>query len=188
VFEHLQRCGQLGQADLEAALESRENCQKLLDRMSAVSAPDTGAAAVLTVFASMASSACDWLDGDLVIELVEENDATKVRVMTDLGGGMREKVFAPFVMRVSLAEVAKAVELAPQLVGALSVNKVSWRRMLLEVNEQKRRSTVPPKIGVSDASIWMLDKMIDSQGRAKAPRFTSEPPSGEIDKGWDESK
>ncbi|HEY8072814.1 MAG TPA: hypothetical protein VIF62_01860, partial [Labilithrix sp.] len=88
MFGHLQRCGQLGQAELEAALVSRDACRQLLDRMSAISAPDTGAAAVLSVFASMASSACDWLDGDLVIELVEENDVTNVRVMTDLGGGM----------------------------------------------------------------------------------------------------
>ncbi len=188
MFEHLQRCGQLGQADLETALESRENCRQLLDRMSAVSAPDTGVAAVLSVFALMASSACDWLDGDLVIELVEENDVTNVRVMTDLGGGMREKVFSPFVLKAPLAEIGKAIEVAPQLVGALTVKRVSWRRIHLDVNAEKRRSTVPPKIGVSDASMWMLDKMIDSQGRAKAPKFTSEPPSGEIDKGWDDSK
>jgi hypothetical protein len=188
VFEHLTRCGQLGQADLEAALASREACQALLDRMVEIAAPESGVPAVLTVFASLASAACNWLDGDLVIELVEDGDATTaVSVMTDLGAGMREKAFAPFVFRVSLAELVDAIDKAPILVGALNVKKVSWRRLLLEANAETRRSTMPPKIGVSDASLWMLDKMVDSKGRTKPPRSTSEPSNTEIDEGWDDS-
>ena len=59
-FEHLARCGDLAQSDLEGAVESRESCGELLTRMVAVAAPDTGVAAVVSVFAAIGSSACDW--------------------------------------------------------------------------------------------------------------------------------
>ena len=159
-FAHLERCGQLGQGDLESAVTSREDCERLLTRMSEVSAPDTGGAAVLSVFAALASTACDWLDGDLVIEMVEDDDAITVNVQTDLGGDMREKVFRrPFVLRMPLAEINAAVERTPDLLGALKLRRISWKRLALSANQEVRSSTMPPRIGTSDASVWMLDKL-----------------------------
>src|SRR4051794_9195887 len=117
-FSHLEQCGQLGQADLETAVTSREDCAALLARMSEIAARDTGAAAVLSVFAALASAACDWLDGDLVIEMIEDDEVTSVSVMTDLGGDMREKVFRPFTLKVPLTEMTSAVDRTPDIFGA----------------------------------------------------------------------
>ncbi len=158
-FAHLEQCGQLSQSDLETAATSREECAALLARMSEIARPDTGAAAVLSVFAAIASAACDWLDGDLVIEMVEDDEVTSVAVMTDLGAEMREKVFRPFLLRVPLSEITAAIDRTPDILGALKLRRISWRRIGLSANEQARRSTVPPRIGTSDASAWMLDAL-----------------------------
>jgi hypothetical protein len=159
-FSHLEQCGQLAQPDLETAVSSREECAALLTRMSEISARDTGAAAVLSVFAALASAACDWLDGDLVIDMVEDDEITSVSVLTDLGGDMREKVFhSPFTLKVPLSEITAAVDKTPDILGALKLRRISWRRISLSANEEVRRSTMPPRIGSSDASAWMLDKL-----------------------------
>jgi hypothetical protein len=158
-FSHLEQCGQLSQGDLEIAVNSREECAALLARMSEIAVRDSGAAAVLSVFAALASTACDWLDGDLVIEMVEDDEVTSVSVLTDLGGDMREKVFRPFLMKVPLSEMTAAIERTPDILGGLKLRKISWRRIALSANEEVRRSTMPPRIGASDASAWMLDKL-----------------------------
>ncbi len=162
-FSHLLRCADLAGPDLELAAGAREECSALLTRMSEIAVPSTGAAAVLSVFAALASTACGWLDGDLVIELVEEDDITTVRLMTDLGGGLREKVFHPFKLRVPLAEMTSAVERTPAILGSLNLQKISWKRISLLASEQVRRSTMPPRIGVSGESMWMLDNLVRAQ-------------------------
>lgn len=179
-FEHLSRCGDLAQADLEAASESRATCGELLARMAAIAAPDTGVAAVVSVFAALASAACDWIDGDLFIELADEDDVTTVRVMTDLGGGMREGLFKPFTLRAPLTEITAAIDRTPGLTGGLSVRKVSWRRIVLAVTEQVRRSTLPPRIGVSEESLWMLDQLKVAE-RGPLTEKVSTPPAGGAD-------
>src|SRR5688572_25709807 len=134
-FGHLERCGDLSEADIVRAASSRAECGALLARMAEISAPATGAAASLSVFAVLASTACDWLDGDLVVELYEEQEATIARVMTELGDGMRERVFQPLKFNAPLAEWNAAIERNPDIVGSLSVQKVSWRRLHLRVAE-----------------------------------------------------
>ncbi len=185
-FGHLERCGDLSEEDLARAAESRAECTELLKRMAAISEPSTGAAASLSVFAALASSACDWLDGDLVVELCEEEeDVTVVRVMTELGDGLRERAVAPVKLNAPLSEWIAAIERNPGIVGSLTVQKVSWRRIHLRVAEQVRRSTLPPKIQISDASIWIADARAakDALEPARAP--TEPPPkSDEIDRGW----
>lgn len=186
-FEHLARCGDLAQSDLEAAILGRETCSELLTRMAAISAADTGVAAVVSVFAAIGSSACDWVDGDLVIEMVDEDDTTIVRPMIDLGMGMREGLFKPFVLKAPLSEITAAIDRTPGLTGGLSVRKVSWRRIVLEAKEHVRRSTVPPKIGVSDESMWMLDQMKSASRGPLTEKVTTPPDSGSTarDEDWD---
>lgn len=155
-FVHLEICADLSAADLEKALGSRDLCAALLRRMSTISAPNTGVPAVVSVFAALASMACDWIDGDLAIELEERDDRTNVMVMTELGAGMRERLFQPFVLAAPLAEIATAIEQSPALVGCLVVRRVSWKRLHLVAAAEVRKSTMPPRIGISDASMWLV--------------------------------
>jgi hypothetical protein len=184
-FGHLERCGDLAEEDIVRAASSRAECGALLARMAEVSAPATGAAASLSVFAVLASTACDWLDGDLVVELYEEEDVTVARVMTELGDGMRERVLPPVKFKAPLAEWAAAIDRNPDIVGGLTVQKVSWRRMQLRAAEVVRRSTLPPKIQISDASIWIADARA-AAAALKPPLSPTEPPpkSDDIDRGW----
>lgn len=153
---HLEICADLSAADLEKALGSRDLCAALLRRMSTISAPSTGVPAVVSVFAALASVACDWIDGDLAIEMEERDERTHVMVLTELGAGMRERVFQPFVLGAPLAEIATAIDQTPALVGGLLVKRISWKRLHLVAAAEVRKSTMPPRIGISDASMWML--------------------------------
>lgn len=185
-FDHLERCGDLSQEDLETAVESREGCAALLARMSAISAPGTGVPAVLTLCAALASEACGWLDGELVIDLEEGDDTTTMRVLTDLGSGMREKVFRnPFVFRVALSEIESAIERTPGLLGSLAMRRISWKRISLGATEDVRRSTMPPRIGASDESTWLLDKLAGDKKREEEEKKRSESPGANVDEGWD---
>src|SRR5256885_1653066 len=55
-FGHLERCGQLDQADLEVAVGSRADCWELLSRMGEIAAPDTGVPAMLSMLDKMADA------------------------------------------------------------------------------------------------------------------------------------
>jgi hypothetical protein len=145
-FSHLEQCGRLSQPDLEAAVTSRDECAALLARMSDIAVPGTGAAAVISVFAAIASDACDWLEGDLVVEMVEDDEVITVSAVTDLGGDTRQDVVSPFVLKVPLTEILAAIERTPKLVGTLKLRRISWRRIKLSTNEELARSNVPPRL------------------------------------------
>lgn len=87
MFSHIERCLDLQEQDIVEAIPSGAPTRALLARLSSLSAPNTGCAKVLLVFARMATTACGWIDGDLVIELVAKGDTTVVEAATDLGGG-----------------------------------------------------------------------------------------------------
>ena len=59
------RCLDLNEDHLAEALLGRAQTRALLERMASVSSPNTGAAKVLLVYARLATTACDWIDGDL---------------------------------------------------------------------------------------------------------------------------
>ena len=146
-FEHLLSCSDLTEDDIDAACASREDFHALLAQLAQISAPNTGCSSVLKLLARLAGTDCDWLDGDVAIELLEVDDITELRVMTELGAGMRERVFPAIRLRAPLAEVAAD----PKLAGSLRVTRRSWKRVTLDATEYARRSTRPPRI--SDTSL-----------------------------------
>lgn len=129
-FAHVARCADLSADDLEVAGRSQEACAALLARMAQVSAPGTGAAGVLWLFSSLASPLCTWLEGDLAVELFEEDDGLRVRVLEDLGH-LRECVLPPVTLRAPLEEIIEAAEDIPERLGALRLDRVSSRCVLL---------------------------------------------------------
>ena len=75
------RCLDLQEHDIAAAIGAREVTKSLLRRLAEVSAPDSGVAKVLLVYARMATTACDWADGDLCVDLAGEGPVTTVEVL-----------------------------------------------------------------------------------------------------------
>lgn len=143
-FDHIQRCIELGEDDIAIAAASREATRALLDHFARIAHPGEGAAKLLLALARLATNACDWLDGDLRIELGGDAEVTVVEVMTELGAGMRERVFPPFTMFVPIDEFLRAITLVPHLVQPLLVITRGGSRLVLSATAELRRSSMPP--------------------------------------------
>jgi hypothetical protein len=161
---HIKRCLDIGEKDIIAAVETREACKKLLDHVGTIAAPNQGASKLLLVFARMATTACDWVDGELRIEMVGDTEDTVVEMMSELGGGMRERVLPSFSMHVPLAEFTRAVERVPHMVAPLQIKGASARRVVFTASEEARKTTMPPPVvSIGETSLFV-------PGAPKAPR------------------
>jgi hypothetical protein len=154
---------------IEEAIESRTATKALLLRLAEVSSPDTGIAKVLLVYARMATTACDWIDGDLCVELVEESAeaqsgggadrggrVTAIHTFTELGGGLRERLFPPMTFRAPLGEFSRSIARVPHMIAPLAVQSTAARRIRLSATELVRRTTVPPPlIGIASDSLFV---------------------------------
>lgn len=131
--------------------ESSTECRALLEHLAAIAKPRDGAPLMLLLFARIATVACDWLDGDLFIRMDARRPfGTRVTVATELGLGMREKVFPSFDLNVPLDEFTRAVERIPQMVHPL-VAEIAQDQLLLSASAHVRASTVPPEVTIDDA-------------------------------------
>jgi len=140
----LKRCFELTDRQVAAAVESRDSTKKLLDHMAAIAKPNQGAPKVLLIFARMATSACDWLDGDLRIEIAGDGDVSVVEVMTELGGGLRERALPSFAVSVPLKEFVRAIERVPKMITPLRVRMKTEKRVVLVSTLDARGRTLPP--------------------------------------------
>jgi hypothetical protein len=155
-FAHLVRCLDVRERDVADAVQSRDATKALLAHLSACSAPNTGTAKVLLVFARMATTACDWIDGDLQIELFGDDALTVIEAQTELGGGLRERLFPPTSFRAPLVEFTRAIERVPHLIAPLAIRDKSAQRISLSAMANVRRTSVPPPpIEISAESLFV---------------------------------
>jgi hypothetical protein len=184
------------------AIGAREQARALLERLAQVSAPDTGIAKALLVYARMATTACDWLDGGLWIDLTTDADVTVIEAYTELGGGLRERLFAPVRFKAPLSEFVRAIERVPHMIAPLTMRSSTARRLTLSATEVVRRTTAPPPpIEISAESLYAhvasarlpkaeplsepLLPVVDRETPAKS-RMPSDPVIKDVDGGWDE--
>ncbi|HEY3819474.1 MAG TPA: hypothetical protein VGL81_20030 [Polyangiaceae bacterium] len=153
---HIARCMDLNEADIAGAIVDREHTRALLVHLAARSAPNTGVAKALLVLARMATTACDWIDGDLAIELTEADGTTRIDVATELGGGLRERVFSPLVFQAPLEEFARAIERVGHMVAPLRIGGRTAQRIALGASEAMRRTSMPPPpIEIASESLFV---------------------------------
>ena len=95
VFDSIERCLDLQEEHIVSAMDGRAATRDLLTRLATVSQPNSGSAKALLVYARLATTACDWLDGDLAVDLVDDGGQTAIEAGTELGGGLRERLFPP---------------------------------------------------------------------------------------------
>lgn len=207
MFAHIERCLDLQEQDIVEAIASGASTRALLARLASLSAPNTGCAKVLLVFARMATTACTWIDGDLVIELVAQGDATVIEAATDLGGGLRERALPTMTVRAPLAEFTRAVDRVPHMIAPLSVGAKSPKRIVLTATAIVRRTSIPPApFEISSDSLFIrvpnaavpkghegeapspapLPVVTGSRSDAATGRNVSEPPASDVDGGWDD--
>jgi hypothetical protein len=146
-FSHVTRCIEISRDDIILATESRAAFRSFLEQASAVSRPQNGGPLVLLLFSRMATLACDWLDGDLRIELTAQGEYTVVDVQVSVGFGSAERIIPRTTMHVPFAEFGGALDRVPQMIWPLCVTRGS-KRMLLRASSEVRHSTVPPSIEI----------------------------------------
>lgn len=184
---HIKRCLDIAEKDIAAAVETREACKELLDHVSKIAAPNQGAPKLLLVLARMATTACDWVDGELRIEMVGDGEVTVVELMSELGGGMRERVLPSFSLTVPLAEFTRAVERVPHMIEPLTTKVASPRRVVFTASQEVRKSTIPPppveigKGSLYEAPVTRPPSMpaidVHAASTPVAPRPAAGPPS-----------
>ncbi|SRR5579883_110983 len=187
---HIARCLDLQESDISEALATPETTRSLLARLAAVSAPNTGAAKALIVFARMATTACSWIDGDLTIDLSADGATTVIEAATELGAGLRERVLPPARFRAPLDEFARAIDRVPHMIAPLVVRHRSPTRVALSASDQVRRTTAPPP-PIEIARDSLFEPAISPQRRpgAEPPDAAGDsllPSSAGVDAGWDD--
>lgn len=151
----IQRCADLSQRDVEAASGTRDDLRALLDHLASVSRPKEGAGRVLLVFRELARGTCDWMEGELRLELIAyEDDQTLVEALADLGGGMRERVFPPFVLRAPLAEFRQAFKKAADVLEPLTLKADQVGRLVAIGTGQAVPTQMPPAVDIDAASVY----------------------------------
>jgi hypothetical protein len=197
-WSHIVRCLDLREEDIALAIRSRESTRELLARMADISAPDTGVAKVLLVFARMATTACEWLEGDLRVELAPDGEGTVANLATDLGGGLLERALPKIAFRAPLAEFTRAVERVPRMIAPLQARARTERELVLTASALVRKTSFPPPpIEIAAESLLVhapaprpalqpIDPEPGPLPVVGADGPASEPPVDSVDKGWDD--
>lgn len=153
-----ERCVDLNEDHIDEGLKSIESMRVLLTHMARIAKPDEGAAKILVAISRIATTACEWLEGKLHVEVDDILGSTEIAVSSDLGGGVRELIFPRLLVDVELQELVRAVKLAPRLVTPLKF-RVRGDRMILkrdvegtvappafEIAEESLRRSLPPQL------------------------------------------
>lgn len=117
----IRSCWDLSGDHLKEALTSRDAMGALLRELADAARPGQGAAKILIAIARMGRPSCDWIEGSLRVEVEGDAETTRIAIMQDLGGGVRELVFPRLVLQVPLEELARGLRLAPRAVEPLIV-------------------------------------------------------------------
>jgi len=171
-YASLARCSDLPERDVIAALLSRDECAALLGGIAGIPSARSASRALLALLGRLATPACTWLGGDLAVELFEEEGGTKVRVMSEIGAGLRERVVPVVTLAQPLADLVGAFEKRRDLKMVLRLERVSSRCALLLASDEES-APMSTEFDISETSLaW------PSAGRA----------GEDVDSGWDDGQ
>jgi hypothetical protein len=135
-----ERNSDISAAHVQQAIVSRATFRAFLDRTAAVSEPEDGGPKVLMACAAL--STCDWLDGDLRIEIEGDENRTRIGLLID--AAFRERIFPAVELNVPFDEFVRAVRLAPHLITPLVVRDNRAGRLVL--THQARADRPPARL------------------------------------------
>jgi hypothetical protein len=170
-YAPLARTTEFPEKDVIAALLSRDECASLLQRIAGDASARAAARALLALVGRLASPACTWLEGDLAVELFEEDAGMKVRVMSELGAGLRERVLPAVTIALSLDDLLVIFEKRRYLTALLRLERVSARCALLLAS--------PPDAAPMSTDFDISETSLSFGGASYAAE--------EIDSGWDDA-
>jgi hypothetical protein len=147
----IRRCWDLSEAHLREAIASRQAMGRLLKEMAEAARPEAGAAKILLAVARLAKPSCDWIEGSLRVE-IDAFDRTKTRIgiIEDLGGGVRELLFPRLVLDAPLEEFARSLKMGPRAVEPLLLQKSTDGDRLVLTHKKARPSHKPPSFELAE--------------------------------------
>ena len=187
-YSRFESCLDVSDADIAEALAPAQSLNEptprrktlaLLEHMAGVAQPRKGAPRILVLAANMAMH--DWLDGDLVVKLIGDDEVTVLELLVD-DGLSRERIAGPLRIDVSLAEFRNAVNIKPELIRPLAPEgKVEARRLVLRSSRDLVGDAAPPSFSAFASGLMraVSGKALGSQRfqAVRAPiRVEPEPP------------
>lgn len=158
-YAALEKCTELRDAHIVSAVSSSESMEALLSRFAEISSPGQGAPIILAALARLGTTACDWIDGELRVELSGDSTQTRIAVSTSIGAGFREKLFADTILRVPLEEFSRGITRAPRLIEPLLVKETGKRIVLTVTQEIRKTSLPPPMVQIDPNSLMVVPRM-----------------------------
>jgi hypothetical protein len=158
-YASLKKCTELRDVHITEAVTSSETMEALLARFVEIAGPGTGAPIILAAFARLGTTACDWIDGELRVEISGDATKTKISASSSIGAGFREKLFADTILRVPLEEFSRGIARAPRLIDPLRVRETGTRIVLTATEEVRLTSLPPPMVQIDAASLIAVPRM-----------------------------
>lgn len=169
-LHEIRRCRDITDDHINAAIESRDDTRALLEHAVGIARPREAGARVLLVFARMATSACDWLDGALRVELAKDGDATAVESFAVIGAGLKERVFPRMLFNIPFEEFVLAIQKFPQAIVPLAMESTADSMTLSAAEAAKElpaeESEPSPRIPTPVAHLPSVDASV----KAKPPK------------------
>ncbi len=185
-YDDIKRCSDISDTHVIRAVRTRAAMRELLEHVMTIARAGEGGPKVLLAFARMASSSCDWLEGELRVEITDDAGACAIDVLCDLGGGFRERVFPPLEMKVPIDEFIRSVRLVPRMISPLNMQKRGDDRLIFSAREIDESEPPPELVEVEgheegDATssgdmLGSLNIMVEAPDETPAPTASLVPP------------
>jgi hypothetical protein len=182
-FSKLTRCVDLKGDHVATAVQSSEAMSALVRRFAQIAKPESGGALILVALARLGTTACDWIDGELHIELLSEGSQTRIVVASSIGAGLREAPFPSVLIGIPLAEFTRMIAKTPRIIEPLKMAQTAKGLVLTATEEARRTSLPPPMVSIDPRSIIGLPPQAvpspspSALGTAEAEKPTVRPPS-----------
>jgi hypothetical protein len=148
----LTSCRELTPEHADEAVRSLESLRLLIARLTEIGEPEDGAPKVLIVFARLARGDVPWLEGDVTVEIVGNDERTFVDVFKEEGWGIKERLLPQSRFRVPFDEFERAVEISAKRFAPLKVTTTSGK-IVLTTAGAGATGAKPPAVELDDKSI-----------------------------------
>lgn len=147
---------ELRDAHIKEAVLSSVSMEALLNRFAEISKPGKGAPVILAALARMGTAACEWVDGELRIEITGDRAATKISCSSSIGAGFRERIFKDKTIPVPFDEFPRMIERVPKLIVPLAVKQTETRIVLTASSEVRKTTMPPPMVRIDESSLMTV--------------------------------
>lgn len=145
-------CRDLTAEHAEEAVRSLDALRLLVARLTEIGEPEEGSPKVLIVLARLARGDVPWLEGDVTVEIVGNEQRTLVDVFEEEGWGIKERLVPQARFRVPFDEFERAVEISAKRFAPLKVTMTPGK-IVLSTAANAATPATPPVVALDEKSI-----------------------------------